>query len=418
MEAAVRVFCPDVTYDDTAFPSPFSGRDALRAHLHVCAAAFPTSFRFVVDDFLVEEASQPPTTQPTTISFSTAATSAEQQPTRSMFVQWHVENNGVALPYTRGASFYTLNAQGLMQDGIDFVEPAGPLKPGPWQFWSTAVTALLREEPVRWVPLLSWVAYMSIVFLSDGILPGPNALALEGRTWEEVRDLSLNFFLVAPLLHLPFAPVVHPVLEGVFNGLLAWAALFGGFLSDDRRTKPNLFPMLPAVIGMQFLTSAFLLPYLTLRSSERRPYDDDNNETASLTQAAIADNVAAQIGENRILPVVLGCVGTLSLYWALNGRVDEFGVGPERWTSFWQLMSIDRVGSSFLVDLAIFGLFQGWLVDDDARRRGDTANPLLTAVAKLVPFFGLVAYLGLRPSLPESLPVPVRIDADDDTAIH
>jgi hypothetical protein len=229
LEAAVQVFTDDVTYDDTAFPTPFRGKETLLAHLQLCADSFPTSFCFAVDDYI-----DPLSTE------------------GLVCVQWHVENNGVTLPYTRGASFYTLNPQGLIKDGIDFVEPAGPLKPGPWDFWTTAVSTLLHGEPVRWIPLLSWVAYMGVVFLSDGILPGANALALEQRTWEEVRDLSLNFFLVAPLLGLPFSPVVHPVLEGVFNGLLAWAALFAGFLTDDRRHKPNIFPMLPAVIGSEF----------------------------------------------------------------------------------------------------------------------------------------------------------------------
>ena len=95
---------------------------------------------------------------------------------------------------------------------------------------------------------------MYTLFISEGILPGVNALALEQRTWEEVRDLSLNFFLVAPLLKLPFSPVVHPMLEGVFNLLLSWAAMFAGFLSDERRDKPNLLPFGPILVGMQFFS--------------------------------------------------------------------------------------------------------------------------------------------------------------------
>ena len=30
-------------------------------------------------------------------------------------------------------------------------------------------------------------------------------------------QLSINFWLISPLLHLPFAPVVHPGLEAIFN---------------------------------------------------------------------------------------------------------------------------------------------------------------------------------------------------------
>jgi hypothetical protein len=233
---------------------------------------------------------------------------------------------------------------------------------------------------------------MYIVFFSDGILPGANALQLEQRTWEEVRDLSLNFFLVSPLLNLPFSPTVHPVLEGVFNLLLSWAALFAGFLSDDRNDKPSVFPILPAVAGMQFLTSAFLLPYLTLRTSETMGEGEE---------VFVEDlDTPAQLAESKILGPLLGSVGAGSVVWAMMARMSDFGGLDERMSSFWQLMSIDRVGSSFLVDLAIFAAFQGWLIDDDLRRRGvaNDEQPILRNTAKFVPFFGLAAYMFLRPS--------------------
>jgi hypothetical protein len=57
------------------------------------------------------------------------------------------------------------------------------------------------------------------------------------------------------------------------------------------------------------------------------------------------------------------------------------------------------------VDLVYFAIFQGWLVDDDILRRqpeGMSGEGFtgLKAVAKFVPFFGLVAYLIARPPLP------------------
>jgi hypothetical protein len=47
-------------------------------------------------------------------------------------------------------------------------------------------------------------------------------------------------------------------------------------------------------------------------------------------------------------------------------------------------MSVDQVGSSFLVDLVIFGLFQGWLIDSDLKRCGVALDEstLLRNVAK------------------------------------
>ena len=228
---------------------------------------------------------------------------------------------------------------------------------------------------------------MYVVFFSDWFYGLP-ATALEVRTWEEVRDLSLNFFLVSPILDLPFAPVVHPGLEGIFNLLLSWAAMFAGFLSDDRKRKPNVLPMLPTVAGMQFLTSAFLLPYLATRSTES---DDDFTK---IPRDEITTPI--RVAENKILGPSMGLVGTGSIFWGLFARYDDFGDLPTRLASLADLLSIDRVGSSFLVDLAIFGLFQGWLVDDDAKRRGMDPNSISVSLAKYVPFFGLAAYLATR----------------------
>jgi ketosteroid isomerase-like protein len=378
MADAIRLFAPNVTYDDTAFPAPFEGRDKLQAHLELCAEIFPPQLAFEVDRVIASEEDR-----------SGARVSA-------VMALWHAANNGQALPYTRGCSVYRVGENGLIEGGLDFVEPNGPVKPGGVRLVSRTVRFQLEQEPRRWIPAVAWLSYMYVVFFSDGILPGANALALEERTWKEVLDLSLNFFLVAPALHLPFSPVVHPMLEAVFNLLLSWAALFAGFLSDDRRDKPNLIPMVPVVVGMQFLTSAFLLPYLAVRSTEVRTSAVHRSETSPATQ---------WIGENRLWGPALGSVGVLSILWAFLGRTDDFGSDlAERWSSFVQLLSIDRVGSSFLVDLAIFGLFQGWMVDDDLKRRGYRPGvdaPWLPVVAKYVPFFGLALYLAVRPRLPD-----------------
>jgi len=177
------------------------------------------------------------------------------------------------------------------------------------------------------------------------------------------------------------------MLEGVFNLLLSWAAMFAGFLSDDRKDKPNLLPMLPVVVGMQFLTSAFLLPYLATRTTETRS-DLDKSDLP----------VVAQACESPLLGVLMGSVGSLSIGWGFLGRQEEFGyLSTERWASFIELLSIDRVGSSFLVDLAIFGMFQFWLVEDDMKRRGMEDDSPLVLAAKFVPFFGMAAYLVFRP---------------------
>jgi hypothetical protein len=390
MDAAVTWFTENVTYDDTAFDQPFTGRKALLEHLHKCARVLPPTFRFAPEEVLVDEK------QPNYIA-----------------VRWHVESNLNPLPFTRGCSWYALtnNDNGqegtlpLIASGIDFVEPPpgiGKLSFSVERWWSSFMHKL-GDEPIRYLPLALWLAYVFIVFFSEGILPGANALQLDPRTWMEVRDLSINFFFVSPLLQLPFSPTVHPLLEAVFNGLLAWAALFAGFLSDDDRpNKPNLIPMLPVVAGMQLLTSAFFLPYLVLRSNE------PTSETMKLYRQDLG--LIATITESPWWGIVLGGVGIESILWGIWGRLVEFGGWNDRWTSYLDLLSTDRVGSSFLVDLVIFALFQGWLVDDDWLRRqpkqksASGNDAVLLLVAKYVPFFGLAAYLALRPSLPSREP--------------
>ena len=372
MLEAVSLFTDDISYDDTAFPQAFVGKENLQKHLLKCAACFPETFTFCVDEVL------------------------QAPDTSRIIVAWHVENAKEPLPFTNGLSYYEINPNAQkISKGIDFVDSesiktAGIIDP---------ILSLFQYEPVRVVPAVAWFLYMYVVFLSHGILPGANALQLETRTWEEVRDLSLNFFLVAPVLQLPFSPSVHPMLEGVFNVLLSWAALFAGFLSDDRRKKPNIFPILPTVIGMQFLTSAFLLPYLATRTPEN--YMTHNEE--SVVAWNDLDTVS-KITESRYLGPILAFVGFYSIVWAVVGRSDEFGGLAERYQSFIGLLSVDRVGSSFIVDLIIFALFQGWFIDDDMRRRGVQLSELkeLRWLGKIIPFFGLALYLAFRPGFSNS----------------
>ena len=167
------------------------------------------------------------------------------------------------------------------------------------------------------------------------------------------------------------------------------------------------------------MTSAFLLPYLVAPSTEeensrRSDTTDDINSTMVVKQEDLS--LVARIGgESPWLGLSMGIVGTGSLIWGALARMDDFGGWNERWTSFLQLLSIDRVGSSFVVDLILFGLFQGWLVDDDIKRRVPASSnndavgsslpmslTFLTNIAKYVPFFGMAAYLILRPKIDQN----------------
>ena len=146
--------------------------------------------------------------------------------------------------------------------------------------------------------------------------------------------------------------------------------------------------MLPVVAGMQFLTNAFLLPYLVVRPLEETVVYEEDLDAAS------------RLGESRVLGPLLGAVGSAAIAWGLAAR-PEFGDLGTRWASLIDLLSDDRLGASFVVDLVLFGLFQSFLVDDDLRRRGlePEAAGGLRALGRFVPFYGLVGYLALRPPL-------------------
>jgi len=363
METAVQLWAEDCKYEDTQYAGAFEGKEALRAHLIRVADALPESFAFIVDE--VADGGS------------------------TVGVQWHVESNGEPLPFTRGCSVYTANADGLLATGFDVPEPA-PIKPGGAGLALLSLASKIIAEPLRALPLLCFLIYCQQLFLAEGqLLPGPSALALDGATWIEVRDLSLNFWFVGPAAFGAAFPVVHPGLEAIFNLVLAWSALFAGFAADGRKGRPQ-GSMLPTLAGMQFLTNAFYLPYLGTRPNEE---DEDItfNDLGPVEKAC----------ESRVLPLLLGGVGTVCVYWFAFAR-PEFGDLPTRMESLRQLLSGDRLGSSFIIDLGLYALFQSWLIPDDLKRRGVPGEQqgVLRAVGA-VPFVGLVAYLLLRPKLRE-----------------
>lgn len=439
MAEAVDLFTEDCSYEDTLYSGKFEGRAALRKyvfkpwmgvsvcnairrvraggcwiggpinavrfnnifkkiikyyqpinpstprHLFRVADALPDSFSFVLDDI------------------------ADGGDAGTVGVQWHVESDGKPLPFTRGSSMYKVDRRiGKISYGFDVPEPT--VKSGSVSLAILTVAGKLLDSPKRALPLAAWAFYCWFVFFST-VAPGPNALSLDPATWQEVRDLSLNFWLVMPLAAPDASPVLHPCLEGLFNFLLAYAALFSGFIVDGKREaigdyqaaaaaegegkgKGPKNAFVPYVLGMQLLTNAVFLPYLVLR----KPWFPSSSSGA-LTRAEA-------FGESRAAPLAFLGIGLLSLGWAALGREAAFGDLATRWASFLDIVGTDRLTFSFVIDLLYFWAFQGWLMDDDMLRRGATSSSGSSssggpnmAVARTVPFFGLVYYLLARPRL-------------------
>lgn len=115
-----------------------------------------------------------------------------------------------------------------------------------------------------------------------------------------------------------------------------------------------------------------------------------------------------KFGESKLLPYAVISFSFLCIYWIFQGRVDTFGGWPDRLDSYIQLVSNDRLSFSFLVDLVYFALFQGWLIDDDMKRRINLASAdveeqkrstILKYIGSYIPFYGLASYLIFRPPL-------------------
>jgi hypothetical protein len=464
---ALSCFDDNVYYDDTQFSEPFVGKSKLADHLLYVSDCLPESFYFVVDELSVGRAqggyrgggggerrrrdrSGTPTFQLGRDRTALAVRRASNAPSIGIGALWHIENEFGPLPFARGSSFFKVDPNtNLIFEAYDFPEPAA--KTGSTGLKFLSVASKLVDEPKRWLPFFAWIVYVYVVHFSNGILPGKDIFHADPRTWREIQDLSFNFMFVAPVT-MTASPKLNPVLEGVFNGLLAWSFLFAGFLSDERSgtgpygkepryyddlvlnqeqvldngvvlvppvsiTKKNLVALVPTIVGMQFFMSAFLLPYLFSRTSER--YSSSSMEVRSPSfydgprrirplYKEELDRPALVLGEWRGLGVLLASIGIFALYWGFAGRPEDFGppiwVSDKRMVDFTKLLNNDRVAATFVIDLWVYGIFQGWLVDDDWKRRGRSLEEekFLRNVAKFVPFFGLASYLIFRPKFPSS----------------
>ncbi|KAL9183131.1 hypothetical protein ACHAXT_004918 [Thalassiosira profunda] len=456
---ALSCFDDDVYYDDTQFSEPFEGKDKLADHILYVADCLPDSFYFVIDELSVgrsqsarrRDAGNIPTYTLGRNRVAQARSRARfDRPTLSISALWHVENEFGQLPFARGCSFFKVDPNtNLIVEAYDFPEPA-VIKTGSTGLKFLSAATKLVREPGRWFPFFAWINYVYIVFFSNGILPGKDIFHATPATVREVQDLTFNFLFIAPATNMPTAAKLNPVLEGIFNGLLAWAFMFAGFLSDERSgmgpfgkdsryyerlsqnqeqvldngivlvppvsiTKKNLISLVPTIVVMQFFLSAALLPYLFCRTSERYSSEiqlvDRGRYPAPRRIRPLyreeLDRPALVLGEARSLGIILGLFGMYAIWWGFAGRpafAPPIWVSDKRMVEFMKLLDKDRISAMFVVDLWVFGIFQGWLVDDDWKRRGRSLDEekFLRNVAKFFPYFGLAAYLIFRPRFPSN----------------
>ena len=138
MVSASKLFDANCVYEDTLYPKIFYGNEELKKHLVGVAKSLPDSFKFVIDSY------------------------SEDEKSRKVGVQWHVEADGTPLPFTRGCSMYTLNDKGQIIKGFDVPEPT--LKSGSFSLGLLRLLKPLIVDRNRIFPAVAWIAYMYFLF--------------------------------------------------------------------------------------------------------------------------------------------------------------------------------------------------------------------------------------------------------------
>ncbi len=372
INSAMEFIDDNCLYEDLNFPQPFKGKEAVRQLLQESSQGIPDDLQFVIDEITTGECLE-------------------------VGVLWHLELDGIRFPNARGVSFYRFSPETeKLVFARDLVEP--PIKLGKTAFFIIRlVLPLVRkflkhkkdkttrdsspsESPVQnnfsfltVVFLLMAIAYIYILLLSPPgqIVGGEPAWAIKPETLQEIWNESLNFFFILPILnlvgvHYMEAPMVHPVLQALFNFAEAWIFMFLPLFLADKRTAhfPKVFIWSLAMFG----TNAILTPYMAMRSSMPLPNPQEEIEKGTLA---------------RLFGWIGLIVGIIALVWFVMGN-PEFGDLTQRMQYFREQLMTSRITFAFCVDLVLFSLFQALLLGAVNGKIG---------WLRFIPFWGLALWL-------------------------
>lgn len=226
-----------------------------------------------------------------------------------------------------------------------------------------------------WLLWAATVAYVGLLLLSPpSWLPGEPIWAIQPETIQEVLNESLNFFFILPLLNLlgisyVHSPMVNPATQGFFNLVEAWIFMFLPLMLMDQRSQ-HLPRMMIWGLAM-FLTNVFLMPYMALRLGQ--PLENQLNRANKGTLARLFGSLGLT-------------VGTLAVIWFCFNRPELGGI-LSRCGYLGQQIVSNRVTLAFTVDMALFWLFQVWLMGAIIPI-GEQTRPL-----RFIPFWGLAIWL-------------------------
>lgn len=201
---------------------------------------------------------------------------------------------------------------------------------------------------------LLWVGFIAYAFL----LAPPN----QPSTPELIKNLSTGQW-----------EGINPLVVSLFNIMGVWPMIYSCLLFIDGTQKIPAWPF----AAFSFGVGAFaLLPYLALREPS--------------TEFLQGKNAFLKLLDSRLTGVAL-TIGTVILvgYGLLNGD----------WGNFIQQWQTSRFIHVMSWDFCLLCLLFPALLGDDMARRG-LKNPQLFWLTALVPLFGPLIYLCVRPPLP------------------
>ncbi|MBN4002484.1 DUF2834 domain-containing protein [Nostoc sp. LPT] len=201
-----------------------------------------------------------------------------------------------------------------------------------------------------------WLGFVVYAFLL--------APADQPGTFELIKNLSIGQW-----------QGVNPLVIALFNLMGIWPLIYSAVVFIDGRGQK-----IPAWLfsTASFAVGAFaLLPYLALR--------EPNNQFLG------QKNTLLKLLDSRVTGFVLAVATVILVVYGLRGG---------DWGSFVQEWQTNRFINVMSLDFCLLCLLFPTLLGDDMARRG-WKNPQFFWLITLIPLFGPLVYLSVRPPLPE-----------------
>ncbi len=202
---------------------------------------------------------------------------------------------------------------------------------------------------------LLWLGFVAYAFF----LAPPN----RPDTFELIKNLSIGQW-----------QGINPLIIALFNLMGVWPVIYSAMVfNDGRGQKIPAWPFATA----SFAVGAFaLLPYLALRKPNKQ-FEGKKNAVLKLL-------------DSRLTGVVLTIVAAILVAYGVQGD----------WGDFLQQWQTSRFIHVMSLDFCLLSLLFPALLGDDMARRG-WQNPQVFWLISLIPLFGPLIYLCMRPPLPE-----------------